>query len=97
MSLWKGTLSTNTIKVNCIIRDKKRHWKGVNCGRRRSFLCESNLIYTEVDIKNYKVNVDIKNGGIASVNLQVNFDSIEQGDTKDVPLTLVVPRNAGIQ
>ena len=69
---------------------------GVRCSSKRSFICESNFIYPEVDIKKYDVGITIDNDARATVNIKVAFDELPSDeDSKDVPLTLVVPKQAG--
>jgi len=78
-------------------RDHKRFWMGVRCSSKRSFICESNFIYPEVDIKKYDVGITIDNDARATVNIKVAFDELPSDeDSKDVPLTLVVPKQAVI-
>ena len=68
---------------------------GVRCSSKRSFICESNFIYPEVDIKKYDVGITIDNDARATVNIKVAFDELPSDeDSKDVPLTLVVPKQA---
>ena len=70
---------------------------GVRCSSKRSFICESNFIYPEVDIKKYDVGITIDNDARATVNIKVAFDELPSDeDSKDVPLTLVVPKQAGL-
>lgn len=90
----KNRLSSVTF---CIFRDHKRFWMGVRCSSKRSFICESNFIYPEVDIKKYDVGITIDNDARATVNIKVAFDELPSDeDSKDVPLTLVVPKQAGL-
>ena len=72
-----------------------RNWLGVKCTTKRAFLCESNFIYPEVDIEQYNVTVDIDSSGTVQVKLNVKFDPVLDSDSRDVPLTLVVPKSAG--
>ena len=70
---------------------------GVRCSSKRSFICESNFIYPEVDIKKYDVGITIDKDARATVNIKVAFDELPSDeDSKDVPLTLVVPKQAGL-
>ena len=99
-SLWVIYLIDNIQKsiIKCYIcnfRDHKRFWMGVRCSSKRSFICESNFIYPEVDIKKYDVGITIDNDARATVNIKVAFDELPSDeDSKDVPLTLVVPKQA---
>ena len=69
----------------------------MKCSSKRSFICESNFIYPEVDIKKYDVGITIDQDARATVNIQVGFDELPSDeDSKDVPLTLVVPKQAGM-
>lgn len=83
---------------NCVLmkRGNARNWLGVKCTTKRSFLCESNFIYPEVDIEQYNVTVDIDSSGSVQVKLNVKFDPVLDSDSRDVPLTLVVPKSAVI-
>ena len=66
------------------------------CTSKKPFLCESNSIYSEVDISTYAVQADIDQNGMAKVNIKVDFDKFpEHHESRDVPLTLVVPKKAG--
>ena len=91
-------IQKSTIKCYiCIFRDHKRFWMGVRCSSKRSFICESNFIYPEVDIKKYDVGITIDKDARATVNIKVAFDELPSDeDSKDVPLTLVVPKEAGL-
>jgi len=86
------------IDENCVLmkRGNARHWLGAKCTTKRAFLCESNFIYPEVDIEQYNVTVDIDSNGAVQVKLNVKFDPVLDGDSRDVPLTLVVPKSAVI-
>ena len=78
-----------------IFSGNARNWLGVKCTTKRAFLCESNFIYPEVDIEQYNVTVDIDSSGTVQVKLNVKFDPVLDSDSRDVPLTLVVPKSAG--
>ena len=84
-----------SILTPTVFRSKSRNWLGVKCSAKRAFLCESNFIYPEVDIERYNVTVDIDAEGRVEIALKVKFDPVLNGDARDVPFTLVVPKNAG--
>ena len=48
-----------------------------------------------MDIEQYNVTVDIDSSGTVQVKLNVKFDPVLDSDSRDVPLTLVVPKSAG--
>ena len=85
---------------NCVYMDhsKARTWRGSSCRKPRGFICEKNNIYPEYDVNSYTVNADISENGGTDVLIDTVFESRSSSNEsfKDIPFTIVVPKNAVI-